>query len=153
MTTDQHREKKAAALSSPDLHRAVAAMEGPAVYALLEAISARGAEIIKEPETGLIMMNVRDCFNTEFHLGEVLVTTAEVRIGGHRGWGMIMGDDGERALLLAGLDVILRETADPFATEVRVELGKWLAKAEAALISERQRAATTRVNFQTMVTE
>lgn len=128
-------------------------MERSAVYALLEAISARGAEIIKEPETGLIMMNAKDCFNTEFHLGEVLVTTAEVRIGGQRGWGMIMGDDGERALLLAGLDVILRETADLFATEVRAELGKWLSKAEAALMSERQRAATTRVNFQTMVTE
>lgn len=128
-------------------------MERPAIYALLEAISGRGAEIIKEPETGLIMMNARDCFNTEFHLGEVLVTTAEVRIGGQRGWGMIMGDDGERALLLAGLDVILRETADLFATEVRAELGKWLSKAEAALMSERQRAATTRVNFQTMVTE
>jgi alpha-D-ribose 1-methylphosphonate 5-triphosphate synthase subunit PhnG len=153
MTTDQQQEKTAAALSSPDLHRAVSAMERSAVYALLEAISARGAEIIKEPETGLIMMNAKDCFNTEFHLGEVLVTTAEVRIGGQRGWGMIMGDDGERALLLAGLDVILRETADLFATEVRAELGKWLSKAEAALMSERQRAATTRVNFQTMVTE
>jgi alpha-D-ribose 1-methylphosphonate 5-triphosphate synthase subunit PhnG len=153
MTTDQQQEKTAAALSSPDLHRAVSAMERPAIYALLEAISGRGAEIIKEPETGLIMMNARDCFNTEFHLGEVLVTTAEVRIGGQRGWGMIMGDDGERALLLAGLDVILRETADLFATEVRAELGKWLSKAEAALMSERQRAATTRVNFQTMVTE
>jgi alpha-D-ribose 1-methylphosphonate 5-triphosphate synthase subunit PhnG len=66
---------------------------------------------------------------------------------------MIMGDDGDRALLLAGLDVILRQSADSFATEVCAELGKWLLQAEAALMSERQRAATTRVNFQTMVTE
>jgi phosphonate C-P lyase system protein PhnG len=142
-----------AALSSADVHRAVSAMNRPAVRALLEAISAQGAEIIKEPETGLIMMNTRDCFNTEFHLGEVLVTQAEVRIGEQRGWGMIMGDDGERALLLAGLEVILQQTADSFTTKVRVELGTWLVQADAALLGERQRAATTRVNFQTMVTE
>jgi len=153
MTSPEKRERTATALSSPDMHKAVSAMDGPTVRALLEAISAQGAEIIKEPETGLVMMNTRDCFNTEFHLGEVLVTQAEVRISGQRGWGMIMGDDGERALLLAGLDVILRLSVDSFASEVRTELGKWLLQAEAALVGERQRAATTRVNFQTMATE
>lgn len=153
MTATEPGVTTTAALSSADVHRAVSTMTRPAVRALLEEISAQGAEIIKEPETGLIMMNTKDCFNTEFHLGEVLVTQAELRIGGQRGWGMIMGDDGERALLLAGLDVILRKTADSFAEKVGAELGTWLVQAEAALVGERQRAATTRVNFQNMATE
>ena len=153
MISNDQTEQTTSEISFADLNRAVTAMDGAALRFLLEAMASRDVEITKEPETGLVMMNVTDCFNTDFHLGEVLVTTAEVRLGNQRGWGMIMGDDGERALLLAGIDVILRDAANLFGKEIRAELAKWLAKAETKLLGERRRAAATRVNFQTMATE
>ncbi len=128
-------------------------MDAGAVRSLLKILSELEIEILKEPETGLVMINVTDCFHTDFHLGEVLVTTAGVRIEGHRGWGMIMGDDADRALLLAALDVMLRKKPNDFTMEIRAVLEKWLAEADARLADERRRAAATRVNFQSMAVE
>lgn len=138
-------------LASRDLNRAVLAMDQGAVRLQLQAIAGAGSEILKNPETGMVMMNVKDCFNTDFHLGEILVTTAELRIQGKRGWGMVMGDDGDRALLLAGLDVIFREEIEPLATELYGEIERWKRKADEELVAERKRTAVTRVNFQNMV--
>ena len=81
---------------------------GAALIALAEqSIEERGASptVIAGPETGMVMMTVREPIARErFHLGEVLVTRAEVEVDGHRGWSMRLGDDRVAALAAAILD-------------------------------------------------
>jgi phosphonate C-P lyase system protein PhnG len=54
--------------------------------------------IKKKPIAGLIMMKV---------IGEVLVSEAEVVFHNQPGYGMILGEDLDKALLLASVDAIL----------------------------------------------
>lgn len=138
-------------MQSHEINRAILAMDSSTVRLLLERIAKLEVEITKKPETGLVMMNVTDCFDTDFHLGEVLVTTAEVRVADMRGWGMIMGDESERAILLACIDGILqrREIIDLWP-EIERELSDWLKTANEAIEDESKLAATTRVNFESM---
>lgn len=61
--------------------------------------------IISPPEVGMIMMQVREPVCRErFHLGEVVVTRAEVAIASFRGWAMRAGTDRETTLAAALLD-------------------------------------------------
>ncbi len=56
-------------------------------------------ELIAGPDVGMVVMTVREPVEaTRFHLGEVLVTRAEVEHRGQRGWSMRMGDDRAGAL-------------------------------------------------------
>lgn len=58
-------------------------------------------QLLIAPETGLVMLQVREPVRRErFHLGEVVVTRAEVHLGGQRGWSMRLGRD--RLATLAG---------------------------------------------------
>lgn len=62
-------------------------------------------DIIGPPEVGMVMMQVREPVCKErFHLGEVVVTRAEVAVGGARGWAMRAGVDRETTLAAALLD-------------------------------------------------
>lgn len=61
--------------------------------------------VVSGPETGMVMMTVREPIARErFHLGEVLVTRAEVEVDGRRGWCMRLGDDRIATLAAAILD-------------------------------------------------
>ncbi len=62
--------------------------------------------VTKAPEVGLIMMTVRDCFDTDFCLGEVLATVAETKIENTSGYSMILGDNPRKAVISASLDAI-----------------------------------------------
>jgi phosphonate C-P lyase system protein PhnG len=62
--------------------------------------------ITKAPETGLIMMTTRDCFDTDFCLGEILVTIAETQIENAKGYSMVLGDNPHKAVISASLDAI-----------------------------------------------
>ena len=57
--------------------------------------------------TGLVMMPMRETVQgTDFHLGEVLVAEAHLRLTDHavEGYGMVTGRDLERAMAMAVLD-------------------------------------------------
>ena len=107
----------------------------------------------RAPRPGLLMCPMRDPFDTEFFLGEVLVTTAEVRCGGRTGHGAILGEEPEKALLLATVDAALAggrfdllKNLVPTAAEwsrTEVERKKLAAKL----------AAATRVEFESMKKE
>lgn len=59
-------------------------------------------EIILAPQVGSIVLTVREPVEaTRFHLGDVLVTRAEVEHRGERGWSMLMGADEPAALAAA----------------------------------------------------
>lgn len=134
-------------------NRAVRAMESKAVRSLLERLTELELQVLRQPETGLVMMTVSDCFTTDFHLGEVVVTTAEVCLEDRCGWGMIMGDEADRALLLAVLDALPQDDSSPLHDEIDMELSYWLKRATANNDNDRQLAAATRVNFENMTPE
>jgi len=69
--------------------------------------------MITPPEIGIVMLQVREPVVRErFHLGEVVVTRAEVELGGHRGWSMRQGTDRMTTLAAAICDAAARGGGD-----------------------------------------
>ncbi len=84
------------------------AMAPERVELLLDLLAHAPIEITAPPSTGLIMMTVRDSFDTAFHPGEVLVTEARISIEGAPGYAMVVGEDPRRAVLSAIVDALAR---------------------------------------------
>lgn len=62
---------------------------------------------VVQSRTGLVMLPMRDTVaGTDFHLGEVLVAEAHIRLPGttFEGYGMVTGRDLERAMAMAVID-------------------------------------------------
>lgn len=121
-----------------------------AVRKLLGLLADKELTLVRGPSTGLVMMSALDSFQADFYLGEVLVTEVEVTYGECRGYGMVIGDDPERAIARASVEAveaspnrILQERVNRF---LRAEAKKLEThrKKEATLI------ARTRVDFETM---
>lgn len=61
--------------------------------------------VVKPPETGMVVLQVREPVEeSRFYLGEVLVTECAVEVAGVPGWSMREGDDRVAALAAALLD-------------------------------------------------
>jgi phosphonate C-P lyase system protein PhnG len=121
-----------------------------AVRKLLALVAGEEIAIMRGPLTGLVTMSALDSFEADFYLGDVLVTEVEVDYAGCRGYGMVIGDDAERAIARASVEAIgaspnriLQERVNRFlhAEAKKLETRK---KKEASLI------ARTRVDFETM---
>ncbi|MBN2792953.1 MAG: phosphonate C-P lyase system protein PhnG [Desulfuromonadales bacterium] len=125
-------------------------MPREAVRELLELAETAPIEIISTPKSGLNMMHVLDAFDSEFLLGEVLVSSAEVLLDGRRGFGMVTGDEPERSLARACAEVLL--TGDDELLKTRVQ--KLLTREQRSLNEhrhqERQLIAGTKVKFDLM---
>ena len=83
--------------------------------------------VSRPPRSGLVMLTVKDCFETDFHLGEVLVTEARVLFRGCEGFGMVSGEAPRRALARAAADAVLRS---PEPIEIQNELRAHLEQEE-----------------------
>lgn len=104
--------------------------------------------ITAAPEAALVMVRVKETVDGEvFNLGEVLVTRCEVTLDGERGWGMIMGDDPQRALSCAVLDAMSRQG---MPEELEAELKLALAFAREARRARWASVQPTRVAFEEM---
>ena len=68
--------------------------------------------------TGLVMLPMRDTVeNVDFHLGEVLVSEAQIADGaGCVGYGMVIGRDLERAMAMAVVDLHMAARGEDLAT-------------------------------------
>jgi alpha-D-ribose 1-methylphosphonate 5-triphosphate synthase subunit PhnG len=75
---------------------------------LIGLLAGEEITIVRPPKTGLMMMTVRDCFDTDFHLGEMLTTEVEVSLAGETGYGMVIGEEPRKALARAAVDALLR---------------------------------------------
>lgn len=105
---------------------------------------------IVRPEVGTVMLDVREPIAEErFHLGEVLVTRAEVERRGRRGWAMRMGREQLAALAAAVLDTEL-EADGPLADEIADLLGATERRLEAEAEAEWAELAPTEVRFEVM---
>lgn len=72
--------------------------------------------LVKEPTEELVMLRVRESAQrSQFYLGEALMTSCVVRIGSAYGYGMVMGEDHDKAFDLAVVDAAY--TLDPASCE------------------------------------
>lgn len=124
--------------------------EGEASRLAGEALRLAGTEVsvVVPPTVGMLMARAADGARGErFNLAEVLVTEARVALGGHEGWGMVMGRRPEHALAVAILDA----AAEVDAGARRLVDGALLAQAQragAARAGEWASLAPTRVDFE-----
>lgn len=98
------------------------------------------------------MARVRETVDGEaFNLGEVLATDCEVSVGGRPGWGLILGDEPEKAICAAILDAALRGAVpSEVASELREELSLQLAFVREARRERWASVQPTRVEFEEM---
>jgi len=87
----------------------LARAEPAALKAYAEGLLPKLGEIeVLSNRTGLAMLPMRDTAQgTAFHLGEVLMSEAHIRIGAHEGYGMRRGRDLEAAMAMAVIDLAL----------------------------------------------
>lgn len=107
-------------------------------------------EVIQPPRLGLVLATLRESARRSlFHVGEVLVSEAKVRVDGVAGLGLIRGNDFEAASDLAVIDAAwnaqlsLTEGWERRLVEAEAVL-------EASLDAEQAALATTRVEFETL---
>ncbi|MGD9213585.1 MAG: phosphonate C-P lyase system protein PhnG [Desulfobacteraceae bacterium] len=128
-------------------------MNAQEIKLLSEALPMDRVRVIHAPHTGLIMAKVRDCFDTEFLLGEVLVTRAEVEYESQRGQATLMGDLPSAALLAAVLEALcLKGDTDYFESAhaiCRPAMQRFAARRK----QQSRLVAATRVNFKSMAVE
>ena len=76
---------------------------------LLPDLEPHGIRVL-ENRTGLVMLPAQDSAQgATFHLGEVLVSEARVKVGSSEGYSACLGRDLEQALAVALLDAAQRE--------------------------------------------
>ena len=114
---------------------------------ILQILPAASFSIRREPTTGLVMMTVTDGVGMDFHLGEVLVTEAEVEYEGKIGYAMVVGNNPVKALARASVSAII-ESGDSL---YKRRLYKYLVR-EAKKIRKKESiaealSASTKVNF------
>jgi alpha-D-ribose 1-methylphosphonate 5-triphosphate synthase subunit PhnG len=132
----------------------IATAEIEEVAAMLDRLWSLGEfRVQRAPRAGLVMLTLRDPFDTPFHPGEVLVSEAEVVFDGHSGCGAICGDEPERALLLAAVEA----AEGSGRAAVPGEIGEFIGGLEKKHAQERARfsklAAATAVRFESMQKE
>jgi alpha-D-ribose 1-methylphosphonate 5-triphosphate synthase subunit PhnG len=118
----------------------------------LDAVALPAHEILREPESGLVMVRGRiGGDGAAFNLGEATVSRAAVRLAsGEVGFGYALGRDREKARMIALCDALVQ--TDEFAGLVE---GSVIEPLRAAMIARRHQkaaeTAATRVDFYTMV--
>jgi phosphonate C-P lyase system protein PhnG len=133
---------------------AIAAAGMGEVAAMLDRLWSLGEfRVQRAPRAGLVMVTVRDSFDTPFHLGEVLVSEAEVVFNGHSGYGAICGDEPERALLLAAVEAAERSGRSAVLGGIGEFIGKLEEKRSGERACSSKLAAATEVRFESMKKE
>ncbi len=125
-------------------------LDEDSVKLLLDMAAEEDIIIIKPPQLGLLMMTVQDSFDTDFYLGEILVTVAEVECEGITGYAMVMGDEPERALLAASVEAVLRGDNEDFKKRLRKFVSEQTWKINSAKEKETALIAKTKVFFENM---
>jgi phosphonate C-P lyase system protein PhnG len=134
----------------PSILSGMAAAEMEALTDILGSVPVR---IVRGPETGVIMARACDCFDVEFCLGEVLVTTTEVDCDGIRGHATILGDEPMKSVIAATASAILKSTHQDCICDIRRFVEKYMKKVMEICHKEALLTAATRVRFDSMSEE
>ena len=106
--------------------------------------------VIKSPQQELVMFQIEESVEKiDFNVGEVLVTSAEVRVEDTIGYSMIMETDEQKALDCAFLMGIY-ESGLPQRKEIESLADKIESNITQQLQQEREVVSSTRVNFEVM---
>jgi phosphonate C-P lyase system protein PhnG len=107
-------------------------------------------DVVQPPTRGLVMVQLRESAKrSRFHMGEVAVTEAKVRLAGTLGLGILTGDDPQAALDLAVIDAAynagIPEASgwDAHLAAADEAIARYQAEHDAVLL-------TTKVSFDTM---
>ncbi|MDJ0783852.1 MAG: phosphonate C-P lyase system protein PhnG [Desulfosarcinaceae bacterium] len=107
-------------------------------------------DVLKPPTQELVMFQMEESVEKiDFNVGEILVTSAEVRVADAIGYSMVMETDAAKALdgaLLMGV----YEADLPAARQVEDLVEQLDRKHRDALRREREMASATRVHFEVM---
>lgn len=129
-------------------------LKTPQIEELFQAMEPINFSSLKEPQTGLIMLTAIDGYAESFHLGEVLVSVAEITCDGYRGHATVMGDDTRRAVLAAAVNAVCQqEQAQRRLTVFHEKLLTMVRAREADQQQEAAITAATRVRFHSMAPE
>lgn len=103
---------------------------------------------VQRNRTGLVMLPMRDTAQgVNFHLGEVLVSEAQIAAQGAIGYGMVRGHDLERAMAMALVDLAISAGVQTDAcTDFIDSQSKALAAADETRL---RKVEATRVNMET----
>lgn len=116
----------------------------------LQVRQAAPVEVLSPPRAGLVLATVRESARRSlFHVGEVLVTEAKVRVAGVAGLGLLRGHDEAGALALALIDAAYNADLPLVGSWAR-RLEAAERDLEAALDREQADLAATRVEFETL---
>lgn len=85
-------------------------LDDEVVDQMLNLLFDGGISVSAAPRTGLMMMTMKDGFDKDVHLGEVLVTDARVICRGVEGFGLMAGEFPRKALARAVAEAVLRST-------------------------------------------
>jgi alpha-D-ribose 1-methylphosphonate 5-triphosphate synthase subunit PhnG len=109
-------------------------------------------EILRAPETGLVMLRGRmGATGAAFNLGEATVTRCAIRLSnGTEGHSYVMGRNTAHARLAAICDALL-QACETHAEVSEKVVGPLEAKLRAAQVTVSTKAAATKVDFFTMV--
>jgi alpha-D-ribose 1-methylphosphonate 5-triphosphate synthase subunit PhnG len=111
-----------------------------------------GVRLVKEPESGLLMTVLKDTFDTEFFLGEVLVSEATAELNGIKGYAMVTGDCPVKAQAIACVEAI-ENNGDKYtaaAKEIKKEVEILEKQADMITKEEFGFISSTRVKFESM---
>jgi alpha-D-ribose 1-methylphosphonate 5-triphosphate synthase subunit PhnG len=141
LTDDDHSAAlETLARMEPDLLKAAAE----------DLLPGLGAVEVLESRTGLVLLPMRDTVQgTDFHLGDVLVAEAHVRLTDHgaEGYGLIVGRDLDRAMAMALIDAARTAgLAGDRIAALLAEGAEGIAQAEDAAL---RRIEATRVDMET----
>jgi phosphonate C-P lyase system protein PhnG len=128
-------------------------MNAEEIKVLSAALPIDRVRVIRAPHTGLIMAKVRDCFDTEFFLGEVLVTRAEVEYEGRRGQATLMGDLPSATLLAAVLEALCLNGDAHYFESAHSICRPAMQRLAARRKQQSRLVAATRINFKSMAVE
>jgi phosphonate C-P lyase system protein PhnG len=107
-------------------------------------------EVIKAPEQELVMFQMEESVERiDFNVGEILVTSAEVRVANAIGYSMIMDIHEDKALDCALLMGIY-EASLPEKEEIEALAESLYQKMRHRLREEREIVSSTRVQFEVM---
>ncbi|MER3482332.1 MAG: phosphonate C-P lyase system protein PhnG [Meiothermus sp.] len=114
---------------------------------LLPELEPCGLEVL-ENRTGLVMLPGQDTAQgASFHLGEVLVSEARVKLGEVEGYTVCLGRDLEQALAVAILDAAMQ--GGPHTEQIATFVARQRAEQEAADLRLLRQVEATRVEMET----
>lgn len=140
LTLDRERRLEAISLADEALLAEIADQ----LLETLDVTTSRG------PTVGLLMVRVEEpSVRQSFNFAEVTVSEAEVLVGRHRGYAMVMGRAPEKALAGAIIDGAI-EMGHPASADIERHLESALRREKERQAREWARVAPTTVKFEEM---